>query len=319
MGKPNKLEGRSPLVSILICNYNYGQFLREAVDSALNQTYGPMEIVVVDDGSTDNSREIIQGYGKEIIPVMKRNGGQTSAVNAGFAACHGKLVCLLDSDDVFLPEKVSRVVEAWKQRPNSCIVYHQVQITDARKNNLGKPWPRSVVCGDIRGKVERAGGWWPHPITSGLSFPRFYMERLLPMPSNLNRLLPDTYLAAPGAFAGPVTGIAESLSLVRRHGRNAWNANGANGRGEGRQQKVQVAIRRAEQYQVEFQTLENTLRTRLNIPAAISLDDMWEYQRYRRDAGEPVSLPQVLWNLVKCPTLPFPMKWREAVKLVLDR
>ena len=82
---------------------------------------------------------------------------------------------------------------------------------------------------------------------------------------------------------------------------------------------MQVSKRGAEPYEVKLETLENTLRTRLNIPAAISLDDMWEYERYRRDAGESVSLPRVLSNLLKCPTLPFPMKWREAVKVVLDR
>jgi hypothetical protein len=81
---------------------------------------------------------------------------------------------------------------------------------------------------------------------------------------------------------------------------------------------MRVSKRRAEQYEVGFETLEDTLHTRLNIPAAISLHDMREYERYRRDAGESVSLPQVVSNLLKCPTLPFPMKWREAVKVVLD-
>jgi glycosyltransferase involved in cell wall biosynthesis len=65
-----------PFVSILINNYNYGRFLQEAIDSALNQTYSPTEVIVVDDGSTDNSREIIASYGNKIIPVLKENGGQ---------------------------------------------------------------------------------------------------------------------------------------------------------------------------------------------------------------------------------------------------
>jgi glycosyltransferase involved in cell wall biosynthesis len=69
---------RQPLVSVIINNYNYGRFLGEAIDSVLNQTYQRTETIVVDDGSTDNSREIIAGYGDRIIPVLKANGGQNS-------------------------------------------------------------------------------------------------------------------------------------------------------------------------------------------------------------------------------------------------
>jgi len=65
-----------PLVSI-INNYNYGRFLKEAIDSGLNQTYH-VEVIVVDDGSTDNSQEIITSYGNRIIPVLKKNGGHFS-------------------------------------------------------------------------------------------------------------------------------------------------------------------------------------------------------------------------------------------------
>ena len=91
------------LASIIINNYNYGVFLREAVDSALNQTYLNTEVIVVDDGSTDRSREIIASYGDQIIPVLKGNGGQASAFNAGFAASRGEVVFFLDSDDILLP------------------------------------------------------------------------------------------------------------------------------------------------------------------------------------------------------------------------
>ena len=79
----------SPLVTIVVNNYNYARFLAEAIDSALAQTYAALEVVVVDDGSTDESREIIAQYGGRVIPVLKDNGGQASAFNAGFAAARG--------------------------------------------------------------------------------------------------------------------------------------------------------------------------------------------------------------------------------------
>src|SRR6188474_3407037 len=97
------------LVSVIIDNYNYGRFLREAIDSALGQTYPRVE-VIVDDGSTDDSRAVIAAYGDRVVPVLKENGGQASAFNAGFAASRGELICFLDSDDAFKPEKVAAVV-----------------------------------------------------------------------------------------------------------------------------------------------------------------------------------------------------------------
>src|SRR5213594_4513645 len=77
------------LASIIVNNYNYGRFLREAVDSALNQTYRNTEVIVVDDGSTDGSPDIIAGYGDRIVPILKQNGGQNSALNAGFSLSRG--------------------------------------------------------------------------------------------------------------------------------------------------------------------------------------------------------------------------------------
>ena len=105
-----------PLVSILINNYNYGRFLGAAIDSALEQAYPKVEVIVVDDGSTDGSREIIASYGERIIAVLKGNGGQGSAFNAGVAASRGDILCFLDADDFFYPDKVSHIVEAFRQR-----------------------------------------------------------------------------------------------------------------------------------------------------------------------------------------------------------
>src|SRR4030043_1501176 len=94
-----------PLASIIITCYNYEKLLPRAIDSALQQTYPKKEIIVVDDGSTDNSRHIINSYGDRIIPVFKENGGLNSATNAGFFASHGEIIFFLDADDIFSPHK----------------------------------------------------------------------------------------------------------------------------------------------------------------------------------------------------------------------
>ncbi len=88
------------LASIIVNNYNYGRFLAEAIESALSQTYANTEVIVVDDGSTDNSRDIIASYKDQIIPVLKENGGQASAFNAGFQASSGEVIFFLDADFV---------------------------------------------------------------------------------------------------------------------------------------------------------------------------------------------------------------------------
>src|SRR3989442_14005385 len=90
--------------SIIINNCNYGQFLKAAIDSALSQTYLHKEVIVVDDGSTDNSREIIAGsYGSRIVPVLKENGGQAPASNPGLAVSRGERGFLLGSGAIVMP------------------------------------------------------------------------------------------------------------------------------------------------------------------------------------------------------------------------
>src|SRR2546426_12498105 len=96
------------LATIIVNNYNYGRFLPEAIDSALNQTYRNTEVIVVDDGSTDNSRRIIATYNDSIEAILKPNGGQISALNAGVHASRGYVIIFLDADDTLFPEAVER-------------------------------------------------------------------------------------------------------------------------------------------------------------------------------------------------------------------
>lgn len=109
-------DGRSPsaqaeLVSIIIPAYNAEKYLRETIDSALAQTYENTEIIVVDDGSTDRTPDILAEYGNKIRVVRQTNKGTAAACNAGVAAARGAWVCFLDSDDIWLPNKVARQVE----------------------------------------------------------------------------------------------------------------------------------------------------------------------------------------------------------------
>src|SRR3989454_11778074 len=119
------------LASIIVNNYNYGRFLREAVDSALNQTYRNTEVIVVDDGSTDGSPDIIAGYGDRIVPVLKQNGGQNSALNAGFSLSRGDVILFPDSGDVLLPTAVEAGLEAVSQPERVKCRWAEVAVDDA--------------------------------------------------------------------------------------------------------------------------------------------------------------------------------------------
>ena len=208
-----------PLVSIIINNYNYARFLRDAIDSALNQTYDRTETIVVDDGSTDNSREIIADYGDRIIPVLKENGGQYCAFEAGFAACSGSIVCFLDSDDVFLPAKVGRIVEALEQHPNVGSCFHALKAV----NEVGAELPLSgmVLAGEYDFRCGIRDGNMPliNTASSGLCFRRSLLQRILPLPETIH-LNGDYYFKWTAVALSSTFYLDERLTLQRIHSHN---------------------------------------------------------------------------------------------------
>lgn len=213
-----------PLVSIIINNYNYGHFLGEAIDSALNQTHTHTEVIVVDDGSTDNSRELITNYGNRIIPVLKENGGQASAFNAGFAVSQGEIICILDSDDIFLPEKVAKVVDVFEKYPNSGWCFHPLRLVDANTNTLSQESHegQSQEC-DFRLLVKEKGKLpFKHPATSGLCFRRLLLQQLLPMPEGQSVSIGDHYLKFTASALSKGFYLAQELALQKVHGTNAY-------------------------------------------------------------------------------------------------
>lgn len=105
------------LVSVIIPTYNYGRFVTEAVDSALSQSYAPIEVIVVDDGSTDDTQERLAHYGNRIRFIHQTNQGLSAARNTGMHAARGDYIALLDSDDAFHPKKVECQVRHLQTHP----------------------------------------------------------------------------------------------------------------------------------------------------------------------------------------------------------
>jgi glycosyltransferase involved in cell wall biosynthesis len=118
----------TPFISVLIDTYNHERFIEQALDSVLAQDYpiDRREILVVDDGSTDNTPTILAKYGTQIRILRKANGGQASAFNFGIPQCRGEIVSFLDADDWWLPQKLSRVAAAMNANPSAGIVGHGI-------------------------------------------------------------------------------------------------------------------------------------------------------------------------------------------------
>ncbi len=222
--QPVQLSPR-PLVSALITSHNYAAYLAAAIDSALAQTHAPIEVLVVDDGSTDASREILAAYGTRIRVLLKPQGGQASAFNAGFTAARGEIICLLDADDLWLPEKVARVVEV--HREGYGLVCHDVRLRcedgetapAASPGLLASTLPRR---GHVLAELLAAGADWPFSATSGMSITAAVARALLPLPEADWPVCADNPVAYGAAYLGPIATIEDVLGVYRMHGRNRY-------------------------------------------------------------------------------------------------
>jgi len=211
----------TPVITVLIIAYNYGRFVEEAIDSVLAQDFplDNVEIIVVDDGSTDDTAERVGKYGSKIQYFHKSNGGQASALNLGFAKARGEIVVLLDADDLFLPGKLARVAEAFRRDPALGMVYHRLREWHVQTDERGD-WDFFPVSGELHKEPDKFVRYVPQP-TSCISFRRGALKGLLPIPEEI-RMLADCYLVALIPFLAPVLAIPEFLAVYRIHGRNAY-------------------------------------------------------------------------------------------------
>jgi glycosyltransferase involved in cell wall biosynthesis len=128
----------NPKISVIIPTYNHSQYLKRAIDSVLNQTYEDFEIIVVDDGSTDNTRGLIDAYGNQIKYIYQENQGLASARNTGIQASQAKYVAFLDADDWFAKENLEIKVSYLEDHPDAAWVYSDWQYLDDKGNYLEK-------------------------------------------------------------------------------------------------------------------------------------------------------------------------------------
>ncbi|MEN8443452.1 MAG: glycosyltransferase [Cyanobacteria bacterium J06555_13] len=210
-----------PLVSIIINNYNYEAFLSDAIDSALSQTYDNVEVIVVDDGSTDGSREIIKGYGDRITPIFQANAKQGAAFNNGFAHSKGDIILFLDSDDYLFEKALEKIVEVWT--PEVSKVHYRLQIVDTQGNSQGPCYPPrnlSLASGEVWKELFEKGAY-TGVSTSGNAISRHALAQVSPIPE-IYKLTSDDYLSTLIPFYGEVIAIEQPLAAYRIHTSNQW-------------------------------------------------------------------------------------------------
>jgi glycosyltransferase involved in cell wall biosynthesis len=147
---------KKPLVSAIIPTYNRGWIIKEAVDSVMSQDYRDFELIIVDDGSTDNTPEILNSYRGDILVFKQENQGVSAARNRGIAEASGRFIAFLDSDDLWLPQKLFRQVEFFNKNPDAQICQTEetwirkgVRVNPKKRHK--KPWgmifePSLALC-----------------------------------------------------------------------------------------------------------------------------------------------------------------------------
>ena len=204
-----------PKISVLMCNYNYGAFIAQAIDSVLRQTFTDFELIIVDDGSTDSSRDVIAAYDDpRIIRVFQENGGQASAFNAGFERSTGEVVCFLDSDDWWGEHKLE-AVDRWHDllAADYAVLQHQLLVWD---NGVTSPYKSILPTGDCLAEMRRTGNIDYFVPTSGISLPRKVCNKVFPIPEPL-RICADAFLTRASIVFGDVVSMPGVHGYYRKH------------------------------------------------------------------------------------------------------
>jgi glycosyltransferase involved in cell wall biosynthesis len=221
-------EGRGGglAVDIVVNNHDYGAFVTDAVETALRQSHPNVEVIVVDDGSTDDSRRRLRAYEDAVEVVLKENGGQASALNAGLERCRGDVVIFLDADDLLKPHAAAQAAAAFDADRDLVKVQFQMDVIDAEGRPTGefKPAPHlSMPNGDLR-RAELAFpfdiAWLP---TSGNAFRTEALRRIFPIPEcDYPFCGADWYLVHLTPLLGQVASLEEVCASYRVHGRNSY-------------------------------------------------------------------------------------------------
>lgn len=210
---------KSGRLSVIIPNYNYAAFLPQAIDSALAIDWPDVEVIVVDDGSKDESPAIIASYGDRIIGIVKANAGQGAACSDGFFRSTGEYIWFLDSDDMVDPSVMREAAPLLT--PGTSKVQFQMNTINATGESLGNCYPhyKGTPTSDDIARWARFSGAYPTPPASGNVYRRDYLEKIFPIDFSIDPWT-DTFCLSAAPYLGEVKVIAKPLVSYRVHGSN---------------------------------------------------------------------------------------------------
>jgi glycosyltransferase involved in cell wall biosynthesis len=230
--------------SVLIDTYNHERFIEQAIVSVLEQDFSPTdrEIIVVDDGSTDRTPEIVKRFEPRVRFLRKENGGQASAFNAGIPECKGEIVAFLDGDDWWAPGKLQAVASALTDDAAVGLVGHGITevFPDGRQHaELLREVPRFRIDSEAGAKLFRLRKSFLG--TSRMTFRADLLRQIGRVPEAL-RFEADEYLFTLAGFFSDVLILRESFTFYRLHDSNAFQIADGNKEAIRRKQRVLEAL-----------------------------------------------------------------------------
>jgi len=206
-------------VSIVVTNFNYAKYLPACINSILAQDYSRREIIIVDDGSTDGSREIIASYGASVRPLFTANGGQVMAWAAGLVACRGEIVVFFDADDIMLPGALTAHVQALRQKGSVRSQGYMIVVDEAGRANGERIPGRPAQGGDLRDlMLSRGPGCYISPPTSGNAWRKSFLDQIFPLPAAVPKAGADAFLMDAAPIFGSIVTIDRAVAEYRVHG-----------------------------------------------------------------------------------------------------
>ncbi|MDB5408062.1 MAG: glycosyl transferase [Rhodospirillales bacterium] len=287
------------MLSIIIDNYNYDRFLADSIDSALAVRWPDKEIIVVDDGSTDNSHDLIASYGDRVVPLFKPNGGQNDAVNAAIARSSGEWILVLDADDMVLPSVAEAALAS--PHPEAAVVQWGMQYVDRQGKGREHVWP-VFTAADTTGSIKQAmatTGYYDASATSANLWARRFLEEIGPLPTRDEHGLGyfDDYLHLLAPFFGEVVCLPSVQTLYRVHGTN----NGYVG-GFSPEAMARMCAEDLLRLRLVDEVLRRTKRTSLG-EAGVTWDNLLEHMSHRlvhkRFSPETYPLNETIGTVVR--------------------
>ena len=214
-------------VSVCIANHNYGRYVGRAVESCLAQTHDDLEIIVVDDGSTDDSLEVLEQFAGRITCLSQPNAGQFISVRRAFEASRGDLVIFLDADDLLDPTTAARAVSEFQRVPGAARIQWRLRVVGPEGEPTTDTFPPrewKMPAGDLRDHVLRRRTYiWPP--TSGNAYPRTVLDLVFSVVGDETPLI-DLLLAETTPLIGPVVNLDGVGGSYRWHGGNFSGSSG---------------------------------------------------------------------------------------------